>query len=69
MGALAYDKSCSVKPGWVVEVVAVGHAVEVSGGPQAFGGRGGLVAGVVLDGLLVGAGAWWAVRSRRKGMA
>ena len=52
VGALAYDESCSVKPGRVVEVVAVGHNVEVSGGPQAFGG---LVAGVVLSRLLVGA--------------
>ena len=56
MGALAYDKSYSVKPRRVVEVVTVGHAVEVSDGPQALGGRGGLVAGVVLDGLLVGTG-------------
>ena len=55
VGALAYDKSYSVKPGRVVEVVAVGHTVGVSGGPQAFGGRGGLVAGVVLGRLLVGA--------------
>ena len=56
VGALAYDKSCSVKPGRVVEVVAVGHTVGASGSAQAFGGRGGLVAAVVLDGLLVGAG-------------
>ena len=56
MGALAYDESCSGKLRRVVEVVAVGHTVGVSGGPQAFGGRGGLVAAVVLDGLLVGAG-------------
>ena len=52
MGTLAYDKSCSVKLGRIVEVVAVGHTVEVSGGPQAFGG---LVADVVLSRLLVGA--------------
>ena len=48
MGTLAYDKSCSVKLGRIVEVVAVGHTVEVGGGAQALGGRGGLVAGVVL---------------------
>ena len=52
MGALAYDKSCSVKPERSIEIVTVGHAFGVSGGPQAFGG---LVAGVVLDNLLVGA--------------
>ena len=44
-GTLAYDKSYSVKPRRIVEVVTVGHAVEVSSGPQAFGGRSGLVAG------------------------
>ena len=53
MGALAYDKSCSVKPERIVEVVTVGHALGVNGSAQAFGG---LVAGVVLDGLLVGTG-------------
>ena len=53
VGARAYDKSCLVKPGRVVEVVTVGHALGISGGPQTFGG---LVAGVVLDSLLVGAG-------------
>ena len=67
MGVLAYDESCSGKLRRVVEVVAVGHAFGVSGGPQAFGGRGGLMAGVVLDGPWVP--AWWAVRLRRKGMA
>ena len=56
MGVLARGKSCSVKPGQVVEVVAIGHAVEVSGDSQAFSGRGELVAGVVLGRLLVGAG-------------
>ena len=42
-----------VKPGRVVEDVAVGHTFGVSGSAQAFGG---LVAGVVLGRLLVGAG-------------
>ena len=68
MGALAYDESCSGKPRRVVEVVAVGHAVGVSGGPQTFGGRGGLVAGVVAGGYSW-VPAWWAVRSRRKAVA
>ena len=56
VSALAYDESCSVKPGRVVEVVAVGHTVEVGGGAQALGGRGGLMAGVVLGRLLEGTG-------------
>ena len=55
VGALAYDKSRPIKPRQFIEVVAVGHAVEVSSGLLAFGGRGGLVAGVVVGGLLVGA--------------
>ena len=52
MGVLAYDKSCSVKQARIVEVVAVGHTVGVSSGPQTFGGRGG---GHGLGRLLVGA--------------
>ena len=55
-GTLVYDKSCSVKPRRVVEVVTVGHTVEVNSDPQAFGGLSGLVAGVVVGRLLVGAG-------------
>lgn len=55
MGVLARGKSRPVEAGRVVEVVTVGHAVEVGGGAQALGGRGGLVAGVVLGRLLVGA--------------
>ena len=56
MGALAYDKSCSVKPGRVVEVVAIDHTVEVGDGAQALGGHGGLMAGLVLGRLLEGTG-------------
>ena len=55
MGVSARSKRRPVESGRVVEVVAVGHAVEVGGGAQALGGRGGLVAGVVLGRLLVGA--------------
>ena len=55
MGVLAHGKSRPVEAGRVVKVVAVGYAVEVGGGSQALGGRGGLVAGVVLGRLLVGA--------------
>ncbi len=56
MGVLARGKSRAVEPGRVGQVVAVGHAVQVGCGPQALGERGGLVAGVVVRGLLVGAG-------------
>lgn len=56
VGVPARGKRRPVEPGRVVEVVAVGHAVEVSSGKQALGRRGGLVAGVVFGGLLVGAG-------------
>ena len=55
MGVPARGKRRPVEPGRVVEVVAVGHTVEVGGGAQALGGRGGLVAGVVLGRLLMGA--------------
>ena len=51
----ARGKRRPVEPGRVVEVVAAGHALEVGGGSQALGHRGGLVAGVVLGRLLVGA--------------
>jgi len=53
VGVPARGKSRPVEPGRVTKIVAVGHAVEVSGGPQAFGGRSGLVLGVVLRRLLV----------------
>ena len=49
-------KSRPVEPGRVVEVVAVGHAVEVGGGAQALGGCSGLVAGMIFGSRLVGAG-------------
>lgn len=56
VGVPARSKCSAVVLGRVGEVVAVGHAVEVGGGAQALGDRCGLVAGVVLGGLLVGAG-------------
>ena len=52
----ARGKSRPVKAGRVVEVVAICYAIEVGGGTQTLGRRSGLVAGVVLGGLLVGAG-------------
>ena len=56
MSVLARGKSRPVETRRVVEVVTIGRAVEVGSGAQALGGRGGLVAGVVLRRLLVGAG-------------
>ena len=56
MGVPARGKRRPVQSRWVIKVVAISHAIEVGGGAQTLGRRGGLVAGVILSRLLVGAG-------------
>lgn len=53
---LARGKGGPVKTRRVVYIVTVSYTVEISGGAQPLGHRGGLVAGVVLRVFGVGAG-------------
>lgn len=53
---LTRGKGGAVEPGRVVEVVAVSYAVEMGGGPQALGGCGRLLAGMVASVFFVGSG-------------
>lgn len=50
---LTCGKSGTVESGRIVKAAAVSYTVKIGGGPQALGGRDGLLGGVIAGVLLV----------------